>query len=87
MNIPESAVEAAAKAIYGLQPAKYYLDDAAATWEQLDGSNTGLNRKRRDIAKARAALEAAAPHMMEAAYERGWEDGRNGTRGAVWWQK
>lgn len=37
--------------------------------------------------KVRAALEAAAPHMLEPAYEQGWEDGRQGTRSEVWWQK
>jgi len=29
---------------------------------------------------ARAALEAAAPHMLQSAYELGWEDGREGNR-------
>jgi hypothetical protein len=61
--IPEEAVAAAAKGI-----ASANLRGRA--WDECDDELR--NHFRRD---ARAALEAAAPHIMAAAWERGREDG------------
>jgi hypothetical protein len=55
--IPESAVEAAGRAL--AQPAPYSFDSYPQYWME----------------RARAALEAAAPHLMAAAFEQGQKSG------------
>ena len=77
--IPVEAVEAAAEAAYG---AVCPMMGFPAT---LEHAPSPLQETYRGI--ARAALEAAAAYMLESAYEQGWEDGREGTRSEVWWQK
>ena len=70
--IPDEAVEAAAAAHYDSSPAH------RATWVQLSAGH-----KRELMAPTRAALEAAAPYLLAAAWEEGYEgavdayDGRN----------
>jgi hypothetical protein len=76
--IPAEAVEAAAKALYVLEN----QGRSACPFDSLPQSE--LNAR---IEMAQAALDAAAPYLLEPAYEQGWEDGREGTRRAVWWQK
>lgn len=68
--IPEAAVEAAAKAIYEdgwLGP---------PFWESLAGDNSTKVSVR---LATRKALEAAAPHLTERAYNAGHLDGTNGS--------
>ena len=60
-NIPVEAVEAAARAHYDSSPTH------RARWVQLS-----VGHKRELMAPIRAALEAAAPHLMAAAWERGY---------------
>jgi hypothetical protein len=62
-SIPDAAIEAAAKASYEIHPATYYLDDSVVTWDALSDSGSGERRKERELIQARAALEAAVPHM------------------------
>lgn len=71
--IPVEAVEAAAKAY-------------RAKVEWIDRHSRD-DYGREDELGMIAALEAAAPYMLEPAHEQGWEDGRQGTRSEVWWQK
>jgi hypothetical protein len=75
MKVSDNAVEAAARVAYAVKPAKYYLDDSVVTWERLDDSRSGQLRKDQELAKMRAALEAAAPHLIQAAAERAWNEG------------
>lgn len=77
MNIPDEAVEAAAWAAYELKPVELFGREHPITWEQLSDSPLGQRCKDNELAKARAALEAAAPHMLAEAWESGnraWED-------------
>jgi hypothetical protein len=69
--ISDAAVAAAARAVYALRPATYYLDDSVVMWDQLGDSGSGQRRKDRQLAEARAALEAAAPHMLADAWAEG----------------
>lgn len=62
--IPEAAVEAAAKAAYEVMPVELFGEDRPVTWEQLSDSILGRVRKDHELSRARAALEAAAPHML-----------------------
>lgn len=59
--IPEAAVEAAAKAAYVLHCAEPGFD-AEAAWDDMAGAED-WERGQWEI-EARAALEAAAPHML-----------------------
>jgi len=62
--IPGAAVEAAAKAAYEVMPVELFGRDHPVTWEKLSESVLGRVRKDAELAMARAALEAAAPHML-----------------------
>jgi len=77
--IPNEAVEAAAKIL------DFHLPDA--THESGCAMRCGYSGDELAEHLAVHLLEAAAPHLMESAYELGWEDGREGTRSAVWWEK
>lgn len=59
--IPEAAVEAAAKAHFEISTNQYM------PWEQIDAAY----RSAEYIFPMRAALEAAAPHMLADAWQRG----------------
>jgi hypothetical protein len=61
--IPAEAIEAAAKAIYGLGVPDWH-------WDERDKELQDLYRD-----DARAALEAAAPHMLKGAYDLGFLHG------------
>jgi len=63
MVIPPEAVEAAAKAAYEVMPVELLGRGSPVTWEQLGDSVLGQHHKDQELAKARAALEAAAPHI------------------------
>jgi hypothetical protein len=64
--IPDAAVEAAARAAYGA------ADNYGLThWEDLSESRRGPYER-----IARAALEAAAPHMLAAKAE-AWDEGES----------
>lgn len=67
--IPVEAVEAASEA---LRPTM------AALLPAFDDSDMQLVVALNHV--ARMTLEAAAPYMLADAYERGWEDGREGNR-------
>ena len=60
--IPEAAVEAAARGIFAIRDDAYDMDE----WEDLDSTDRELF-----TCQARAALEAAAPHI----YRTAWNDG------------
>ena len=71
--IPEAAVEAAARGIFAIRDDAYDMDD----WEDLDSTDRELYE-----CQARAAIEAAAPHMLreaeartQAAIDDSWRDG------------
>lgn len=72
MNIPAEAVEAAARA---MNPAVW----GPQVWTfQAHGETPteARNRVQREaLQQARAALEAAAPHMMAAAWDQGYKTG------------
>jgi len=61
MNIIDEAVEAAARVISGVP---YGFEKAGRRYQESIRT------------QARAALEAAAPHLVAEAYDRGFEDGR-----------
>lgn len=78
---PEEAVEAAARAIYGVSrsalESQDEFSDEWATWEQASE-----NKKAQDRKEARAALEAVAPYMlaepgsnMQEAMRLAWDEG------------
>ena len=62
--IPAEAVEAAAKAAYEVMPVELFGEDGPVLWEHLGGSILGDSRKHHELDRARAALEAAVPHML-----------------------
>lgn len=64
MSIPDEAVEAAAKAAYNMTH--------RTQWVQLS-----VGYKRELMVPARAALEAATPHMLAAAWDEGCGAGWN----------
>jgi hypothetical protein len=66
--IPEAAVDAAAKAAYEVMPVELFGRDHPVTWEQLSESALGRVRKEAELAKARAALDAGAPHILAEAF-------------------
>lgn len=73
--IPAEAVEAAARVAYAARPAKYYIDGSVVTWERLGDPRGGQLRKDQELSIMRAALEAAAPHLMAAAWDEGFRRG------------
>ena len=62
--IPEAAVEAAARAMYDSTAHEGDWDDIATDGEKATG-----------MAYARAAIEAAAPHLIQAAKAEAWDEG------------
>lgn len=66
--IPAEAVKAAAKEFAA-------ISDPRGEWEK---QTPGYHRHYFVLAKR--ILEAGAPCMLQDAYEKGWEDGREGTR-------
>ena len=62
--IPDEAVEAAARAIFESR--------SRMEWNEMNELFRGAKESTRK--EARAALEAAAPHLMAAAWERGQAD-------------
>ena len=62
--IPDAAVEAAAVAVYGAECADLGADEEPKV-------------KASYLSDARAALEAAAPHMLEEAKADAWDEGKN----------
>jgi hypothetical protein len=64
MQIGEEAVEAAAKALWG------HGEMPEFGWDQLDRVS-----KKVSLDEARAALEAAAPHMCAGAKADAWDEG------------
>lgn len=61
MNIPDEAVEAAAKALY---------QNTLTSWDGAHARTKELCRR-----DARAALEAAAPHLLAEAWREGCAEG------------
>ncbi|MDF9748685.1 hypothetical protein [Arthrobacter sp. ES3-54] len=62
--IPEAAVEAAAKAAYGVKPVELFGDDEPVPWEHLGDSVLGQAHKVHELKRAKQALEAAAPYLI-----------------------
>ena len=87
--IPEDAVEAAAKAAYEAMPVELFGRDHPVTWEQLSESVLGRVHKVAELAKARAALEAAAPFIADTdLMAHAWDEGERAgyeNRGAEQW--
>ena len=70
--IPDEAVEAAARVLALDQKAAHWFSDQE--WDGIIPDRYKEPYRR----QARAALEAAAPHMTERAYNAGHLDGMNG---------
>lgn len=75
MNISKEAIEAAARAVYGLDP---WEDGSSVSAPPFAWAALGADDRRNYYPAARAILEAAAPLLMAQA----WDEGR--AHGAMW---